>query len=159
MRLKAPRRLLLLEAVLLAGALLVLAYKAAVRIPSLPLESLAQTRSMKKPDRQAQLMAYYRDYPDRYLRITDETWLYNPVSRSALHSFTIRNIAMASYRSIEITFSYQASDGKVLLTRTVGIPGPLAASATLPIKNLKVSGVPAATKTVVTKVAKATVVS
>jgi len=158
MQLKAPRWLLVLEAVLFSGALLVLAYKAAMWIPPLPVDGVAQTRSMKKPDRQAQLMGYYREYPDRYLRITDETWLYDPVSRTALHSFSIRNIAMAAYTSIEVTFSYQTSTGKVLLIRTVKIPGQLAASATLAVKKLKVTGVPAATKTVVTTVAKALVV-
>jgi hypothetical protein len=158
MQLKAPRWLLVLEGILFFGGLLVLAYNAAVWIPPLPVESVAQTRSMKKPDRQAQLMGYYREYPDRYLRITDETWLYDPVSRTALHSFSIRNIATAAYGSIEVTFSYQTSTGKVLLTRTVKIAGPVAASATLEIKRLKVTGVPVTTKTVVTTVAKALVV-
>jgi len=158
MRLKAPRWLLVLEAILLAGALLVLAYKAAMRIPPLPLESVAQSRQMKKPDPQAQLMEYYRQYPDRYLRIANETWAYDPVSRIAFHSFTIRNIATVAYDAIEVNFSYQASTGKVLLTRTVKIAGPLAAFTTMDIKRMKVTGVPVTTKTVVTTVAKALVV-
>ena len=158
MRLKAPRWLLVIEAVLFSGALLVLAYKAAMRIPCLPLESVAQTRRMKKPDPQAQLMEYYRQYPDRYLRIANETWVYDPVSRIAFHSFTIHNIATVAYDAIEVKFSYQTSTGKVLLTRTVKIAGPLAASATVDIKRMKVTGVPVTTKSVVTTMAKALVV-
>jgi hypothetical protein len=158
MRLKAPRWLLILEAILFTGALLVLTYKAAMRIPPLPVESVAQTRLPKKPDRQAQLQGYYRQYPDRYLRISNETWTYDPVSRNAFHFFTIRNIATVAYEAIEITFSYQTSTGKVLLTRTVKMAGPLAASATMDIKRMKVTGVPVATKSVVTTVATALVV-
>jgi hypothetical protein len=158
MRLKAPRWLLILEAVFLAGALLTLAYKAVMWVPPLPTESVAQTRLAKRPDPQAQLLGYYRDYPDRYLRIADETWSYNPVLRTAFHSFTLRNIATVAYGDIEITFSYQASTGKALLTRTVKVKGPLSAFTNLDIKKMKVTGVPDATKSVVTTVTKALVV-
>jgi hypothetical protein len=158
MRLQAPRWLLILEAILLSGAVLFLAYKAAMRIQPLPAESIAQTRSMKKPDPQAQLLEYYRQYPDRYLRISNETWAYDRVSRTAFHSFTIRNLAMVAYGAIEVNFSYQSSSGKELLLRTVKIAGPLAASSAMDIKRMKVTGVPVTTQSVVTTVAKASVV-
>jgi hypothetical protein len=158
MRLKAPRWLLILEAVLLSAALMFLAYKAATRVLPLPLEAVEQARRINKPDPQAQLLEYYRQYPDRYLRISDEKWAYNPATQTAIHSFTLRNIALAAYAAIEVNLSYESASGKVLLSRTIKIEGPIAASATMEIKNKKVAGVPATAKNVVTTVAKAAVV-
>ena len=144
---------------LLLGALLVLAYKAATRVLPLPHNEIEQARrAQKRPDPQAQLLEYYRQYPDRYLRVVDESWAYDPISRNAFHSFTLRNIANIAYTSIEVSFSYESAGGKNVLTRTVKIPGSLAAMGSMNIKKIKVAAVPATVKNVVTTVAKAVVV-
>lgn len=155
MRLKTPRWLLFLEALLFSGALLVLAYKAATRVLPLPVERVEQVRPFKKPDPQAQLLDYYRQYPDRYIRVVDESWVYNPASRTAIHSFTLRNLARVAYAAIEIRFNYESSSGSTAQTRTVKIPGSLAASGTRVVKEVKVKDLPAGIKSVVTTVTKA----
>jgi hypothetical protein len=157
MRLKTPRWLLLLEALLLLGALLALAYKAATRVLPFPVERAEQLRQSKKPDPQAQLLEYYRKYPDRYIRIVDESWMYDPVSRTATHSFTLRNLARIAYTEIEVRFDYESSGGGKPITRTVKIQGSLAASGTKVVKGLKVKDVPPGIKSVLTTVAKAVI--
>jgi len=158
MRLKAPRWLLFLEALMLSGALLALAYKAATRVLPLPVERVEQVRQSKRPDPQAQLMEYYRKYPDRYIRVVDESWVYDRASRTATHYFTLRNLAMIAYTAIEVRFDYESSAGSKLETRTVKIQGSLAASGTRVFKGIKVKDVPAGIKSVVTTVAKAVIV-
>ena len=66
-----------------------------------------QGRLPRKPDPAAQLLNYYRKYPERYIRITDETWKYDQRAHSALHSLTLKNTASASYYGIEVRFEYQ----------------------------------------------------
>jgi hypothetical protein len=158
MRLKAPRWLLFLEGLLLAGALLVLAYKAMTRVLPLPVEALEQARQSKRPDPQAQLLEYYRKYPDRYIRVVDESWVYDPASRTATHFFTLRNLAMTAYGEIEIRFDYQSASGSTVVTRTFKIQGSLAASGSRVFKNFKVKDVPPGIKSVLTTVTKALMV-
>jgi hypothetical protein len=146
---------LLLETLLLLGALLVLAYKAATRVLPFPIERVEQVRQSKRPDPQTQLLEYYRKYPDRYIRVVDESWLYDLASRIATHSFTLRNLARIAYTAIEIRFDYESSSGSTLETRTVKIQGSLAASGTRVVKGIKVKDVPAGIKSVVTTVTKA----
>jgi hypothetical protein len=155
---KTPRWLLLLETVLSLGALIILAYKAATRVLPLPVEKVEQARRQGRPDPQAQLLQYYTQFPDRYLRIADEKWGFNPASRVASHSFTIHNIATLAYAAIEITITYEGSDGKILLTRTAKIPGVIAAFKTLEAKQIKVQGVPPNAANAVITIAKAVVV-
>jgi hypothetical protein len=158
MMVKTPRWLLLLEAVLLLGALIILAYKAATRVLPLPTEKVEQGRRQGRPDPQTQLLQYYFKYPDRYLRIANEHWQFNPVSRMAYHSFTIRNIATLAYTDIEVTLTYEGSDGKILLASTRKIPGVIAAFKTLEVKQIKVPGVPKAAANAVITIAKAVIV-
>lgn len=158
MMIKTPRWLLLLEAVLLLGALIILAYKAATRVLPLPVENVEQARWQGRPDYQAQLLQYYTQYPDRYLRIANEKWSLDSVSGVAFHSFTIHNIATLAYSAIEVTITYEGSNGKVLLTRTAKIPGVLAPSKILEVKRVKITGVPQTTANAVITIAKAVIV-
>jgi hypothetical protein len=158
MMVKTPRWLLLLEAVLLLGALIILAYKAATRVLPLPVEKVEQGRRQGRPDPQAQLLHQYLEYPDRYLRIADEKWEFDPASRVAFHSFTIHNIATLSYAAIEVTITYEGPDGRVLLTRTAKIPGVIAAFKGLEVKRIKITGIPKTTANAAIKIAKAVIV-
>ena len=159
MRVKSPRWLLLLEGLLLAVALLVLAYKAAMWVQPLPAKAVEQARtSQKRPDAATQLLEYYRQYPDRYIRVSDEVWSYDPGIRVAVHSFTLRNIATLPYAAIEVRFSYESANGKELLARTVKIAGLLAPFTTMSVKKIKITGVPDTSKSVTITVAKAVVV-
>jgi hypothetical protein len=125
------------------------------RIPPLPLDAVEQRRLAQKPSPQAQLLAYYRDYPDRYIRISKESWRYLQGTRTAYHSFTLRNIATVPYNAIEVRLSYQDSDGKTLQTQTVKIPGVLAAGGTMEVKDIAVKRVPAASERVLVGLARA----
>ena len=153
MLLKAPRWLLVLEGTLVLGALLVLAYKAATWI--LPLEGLNQTPHARKIDPQTQILQYYREYPDRYVRLTKESWRYSDRTRIATHTFTLKNSATVSYHEIEVRFSYESSGGKVLYTQSIRIPGMLAALGTMDVPEVKVKNVPPASVKVVAAVTKA----
>jgi len=140
MRLRAPRWLLFLEGGLLLGALLVLAYKAAMWVR--PLEGLNKTPHARKVDPEKQINQYYRDYPERYIRISGESWRYSDRSRSAFHTFTLKNSATVPYHDIEIKFSYESAGGKVLHTHSAKISGTIAALSSLEVSELKVTGVP-----------------
>ena len=158
MMIKTPRWLLLLEAVLLLGSLIILAYKAATRVLPLRVEKVEQARRPVRPDPQSQLLHYYLEYPDRYLRISDEKWYFDPASRVASHSFTINNIATLAYSGIEVAITYEGSNGKTLLTRTAKIPGVIAAFKTLEVKKIKIQGVPKDTANAVITIAKGVIV-
>ncbi len=148
---KTPRWLLVLEAALLLGAVIVLAYKALMWIQ--PLSGLEQTPHARKIDPQTQILTYYRQYPDRYIRISKETWQYEELSHIAMHSFTLKNTATVPYQDIEIRFNYESSGGKVLYTKTVKIQGALAALGTMKCEKIKVQNVPMAATNVVLSVA------
>ena len=117
--------------------------------------SPAQTRLPRRPDPQTQLLDNYRRYPDRYIRISNETWKYSEGSRSALHSFTVKNSAGVAYSAIEIRLNYLDSNGKALVSRTLKIPGNLAAYEVRKIKEMKVRDVPAGSDQVILTVTKA----
>jgi len=142
MLLKAPRWLLVLEAVLLTGALLTLAYKAAMWIS--PLTGLDKTPHAQKADPQTQMLDYYRRYPERYIRIGKESWRYDQSSESAFHSFELKNTATVAYSSIRIRFNYEAASGKVLESRIMVIPGTLGAMGAMEIRAAEIRHVPAA---------------
>ncbi len=158
MRLKSPRWLLILEAILLLGSLLVLAYKAATRILPLPLDRIEQKRGYQKPAPGPTILDYYRRYPDRYIRVENESWQFDPRTLVATHSFSLRNLATVAYKEIEVRFTYESPSGKILLTRDIKIPRQLQAQGTMSLKMIKVTGVPATTKSAVLVVAKALMV-
>ena len=153
MRLRAPRWLLLLEAALLLGALLVLGYKAAMWIR--PLEGFNQTPHARKVDPRAQLLQYYREYPGSYIHITRESWRYNDLTRVATHSFVLKNSATVPYHDIEILMRYESGSGNALYTHTARLPGMLTALGSMDVSDLKISGVPPAAANVVASVARA----
>ncbi len=158
MRFHTPRWLLILEAVLLFCSLLVMAYKAATRALPLPVDRMEQKRGYQKPRQGPTILDYYRQYPDRYIRVEDESWLLDPGSQVATHSFSLRNLATVAYKEIEVRFTYEAANGKTLISRNMKIPGQLQAQGTMKLKNIKVTGVPAATKSSVLVVARALMV-
>ncbi len=150
---KTPRWLLVLESSLLLGAILVLAYKALMWIQ--PLSGLEQTPHARRIDPQTQILNYYRQYPDRYIRISKETWKYEQNSRTAVHSFVLKNTATVPYLGIEIRFNYESSSGKVLYTQVVKIQGILGALGTMKCDSVVVKKVPASATNVVLTVANA----
>ena len=154
--LKAPRPLLILEAVLLLAAVLFTVYKIFMRVPPLPVSVVLETRN-RKPDAKAQIMEYYRKYPERYIRIADDSWSYHPVPRIASHSLKVRNTAAVTYTSVRLRFTYESAGGEVLKSEAVTLPGRLGALRTIELKKLEVRGVPAAAWRVTAIVEKASV--
>ena len=154
MLLKAPRPLLILEAVLLLSAILLVAYKWSTRILPLPID---QAKTWKKKSPEAQIQDYYRQYPESYIRISKETWQFDPGKGTAFHSFTLKNTAGVSYSEIEIRFSYQSANEKTIQTRVVKIPGTLPPQGSREVKRIKVTDLPAAAAHVLMSVAKASV--
>jgi hypothetical protein len=152
--LKTPRWLLISEAVLVLCAILVVAYKALMWISPLPVD---QTPIWKRKSPEAQVRDYYHQYPEGYIRISNETWQLDPLSGTAFHSFTLKNNARVPYSEIEIRFSYESSSGKTLQSQVVKIPGRLAPLGTLEAKRVPVKDVPAGTARALMSVAKATV--
>jgi hypothetical protein len=116
-----------------------------------------QSRTTRRPDPQAQLLDYYRRYPDRYILVSNQTWKYDFVVRAAIHSFTLRNTASVGYCDIEVSFAYQASSGKTLQTQVVKVQGILEALRTLDVRRVKVKGAPDSSESVLVSVVRATV--
>ena len=135
-----------------------MAYKAATRVLPLPVENVEQARRQGRPAYQTQLLQYYTQYPDRYLRIANEKWDFNAVSRITSHSFTIHNIATLAYSGIEVTITFEGPDGKTLLIRTAKIPGVIESFKTLEVKQIKITGVPKTAANAVVTIAKAVIV-
>ena len=121
-----------------------------------PPASGAQARARPKANPQTVILDYYRQYPDRYIRVANEKWQYDGRSRTALHSFTLRNTAAVRYCGIEVSISYRTSAGKVLHTRTVQIQGYLEALKPREIWGLKAKNIPPASESAVITVLKAT---
>lgn len=155
MRLKTPRWLLLLEGFLLLGSLTVLAYKAATWVTSFPEVRLEPKRPSPKPFTRPTILDYYRQYPDRYIRVENESWHFNDKTGIAIHDFALRNLATVPYKEIVVRIAYESADGKALLTRDVKIPGVLPSQETMSLKKIQVTRVPAATGTAMVTVAKA----
>ncbi len=139
-----------------AGLLLSVILFSFYRIPSLPAGAVEQKRAAQKLSPQEQILQYYRDYPERYIRVFKETWLYDQNSGRSFHSFSLRNSATVSYHAIEVSLSYQAG-GKTLLVQTVKIPGILSPGGTMEVKKIEVKRVPAASQSVLIAVSKALV--
>jgi hypothetical protein len=117
----------------------------------------AQSRTAHRPDPQAQLLEYYRRYPDRYILVSNQTWKYDFVARAALHSFTLRNTASVGYCDIEVSFNYQAASGKSMQTQVVKVQGILEALQKLDVRRVKVKGAPDTSDSVLVGVVRATV--
>jgi hypothetical protein len=126
------------------------------RVPPLPPEAVEQNRLSRKLSPQEQILQYYREYPERYIRVFKETWQYDQNSGKSFHSFSLRNSATVPYHEIEVRLTYQAS-GKTLLTKTVKVPGVLAPGGTMEVKKIEVKQVPSASQSVLIVVAKASV--
>jgi hypothetical protein len=117
----------------------------------------AQIPSSRKPDASARLIAQYRDYPDRYLRLSKESWVLNEQKGSATHTFTLTNTAAITYWDIQIRFRYQDAAGKELRTQTLKVMGSLGPARSSEVKSILVKGVPARSEIVTLSVAKASV--
>ena len=117
----------------------------------------AQVRARKAPDPQTQLLNNYRNYADRYIRITDEKWKYDDVAQSASHSFSLKNTAGVAYSEIELRVNYLSPAGKALKSSKIRIPGVLPAYQTKKFKDLKVEKVPSASDQAVLAVVKAVI--
>ena len=122
--------------------------------------SVGSTQQMpRKPDPRAQLLNNYRQYPERYIRILEESWQFDERSGTASHSFTLRNSAATVYSELEIRLTYLNSAGKTLHSRVIKIPGNLAPYEVRKIKGLKVKNVPAGSDQVLLAVVKALIPS
>jgi hypothetical protein len=117
--------------------------------------AVAQRSPSRKPDPQQQLLEYYRQYPDRYIRISKESWVFARQTREAFHSFTLTSLAGIGYSEIEIQIAYQNSEGKSLQTQKLKLAGFLAPFGTMQVKQLRVKKVPAACDKVVLTVTEA----
>jgi hypothetical protein len=153
---KTPRWLWMLEGMLLLGALLVLAYKAMIWVAPMPKVTIPVKQARQKFAAAPTIMDYFRQFPDRYIRVENELWVWR--NKSAVHSFTLRNLATVPYNAIEVRFSYESQTGEVLLTREVEIPGVLESQGTMKINNIEIQGVPAAAKIAIVEVARARMV-
>jgi hypothetical protein len=156
MRLIMPRLLVAFEIVILLAVLSVLAYKAATRVLPLPVDAV-QKKPVAKKAPQPTILDYYRKYPDRYIRVENESWVLNDDANTAIHSFSLRNLATVPYTEIEVRITYEGAGGKTLLTHDIKIQGALQGQATREFKYLKVSGVSTATRNAVVAVTKARV--
>jgi len=103
--------------------------------------AMDQRRPLPGPSPSAQLFGYYRKYPDRYLRISEQSWKYDSRRGVATHSFTLRNVATVPYYYIQVRFTYQTPKGKTVHTQVVQV---LEGIATLGRKQIRtaVKGVP-----------------
>jgi hypothetical protein len=98
---------------------------------------------------------YYRQYPDRYIRISDENWKLDDISHNASHSFTLKNTAGVAYSGIELRVNYLSAGGKKLQSQILKIPGILAAYGTRKVRDLKARNVPAESDQALLTVSKA----
>jgi hypothetical protein len=137
--------------VLLLCVILFMGYKWATRVPPL---SIDQAKTWKEKSPEAQIQDYYRQYPESYIHISQEIWPLDPASRTALHSFTLKNTAQVSYSDIETRFTYESSSGKTLQSQMVKLPGTPFPGATSGIKTVRVRNVPTASACVLMSVAK-----
>lgn len=108
----------------------------------LALQAAGQTRQARKTDPQTQLLNNYRKYPDRYIRISNESWKYDDNDQIAFHSFTLKNIAGVAYSGIQIRATYLNAEGKTLQSQVLKIPGTLAAYQIKKIKDITARKVP-----------------
>jgi len=120
-------------------------------------DSAEQVRAPRQPDPQAQLLNNYRKYPDRYIRVSGETWKYDEPTQIAFHSFTLQNIAGVAYSDIEMRVKYLSPGGKTLQSQILLIHGILSAYQVRKVKGMKVRNVPRESDQAVLIVSKASI--
>jgi hypothetical protein len=101
-------------------------------------QTAAQRRPPRPEDVQAQLLNYYRQYPDRYIRVENHTWTLDMKTHTSYHTLTLRNSAGVAYGEIEICFTFQMGDGKTGGTQTLKVAGKIAPFQTLAVRRLAV---------------------
>ncbi len=121
-----------------------------------PGSSAQRAQTPRRPDPKVLLLNNYRQYPERYIRILEESWKLD--RGNALHSFTLKNSAAVVYGEIEMRFSYLDPAGKTLHTRLVKVPGNLAPYQVKRIKGFKVQAVPAQSDQAVLALTKASII-
>ena len=141
MRFKGPRWLWIAEGMLLTAALALIAYKAAMWVRPIGTVRIGTASRTLSPHEQA--MENFRLHPEGFIRITKESWSYDPGGRIATHFFTLESRATVTYEAIEIRLEYSSDDGRVLLVRTLDSPGTLAPGGSIRVSGAKVAGVPA----------------
>ena len=114
-------------------------------------------RPLPGPSPSDQLFGYYRRYPERYLRISEQSWKYDPRRRSAAHSFTLSNVATVPYYYIQVRFTYQDSSGKTLQSKVVQVLEGIAALGKKRIR-AGVKGVPKEAEQVVVSIESARII-
>jgi len=110
---------------------------------------------VQAPGATGRLIENYRQYPDRYIRILDESWKLDPAGTTATHSFTLKNTAGVAYSDVTLRIAYQNSAGKDLQVQSLKIPGILKAYEIKKIKDFKVKNVPEKSDQAVISIAKA----
>ena len=108
-------------------------------------------RPMPGPTPAEQQFAYYRRYPDRYLRISDHTWKYDTVRAAAVHSMVLRNVATLPYYYIQLRFTYLSPSGKTVHSQVVQALEGIAAFSRKKIQ-VRVKGAPFGAEQVVVTV-------
>ena len=124
---------------------------------ALPFARAEQARPPLKVDPQTQRLNYYRQYPERYIRISDESWKIDEISRTASHSFKLTNTAGVAYSNIEIRVSYLNADCKTLQSAVLKIQGVLGPYSKMQVQKMKAKNVSKVSDTALLAVAKATV--
>ncbi len=137
---KAPRWVLVTEAVVVVCAAALVAYKAAMWVR--PLGRVEQAQFLKKVDPKLKIREYYVEYPASYIRIAGESWQYSGTTRIARHRFTLTNQATVGYADIRIELTYQSGSGKTVHAYTITLPATLAAISSMEITGLEVKHVP-----------------
>ncbi len=138
--------------------LLVLTACASVLVSiGLSVESFAQRRPARPEEVQAKLLNYYRLYPDRYISVVKHAWHVDSAKRTSYHSLTLKNSAGVAYGEIELRLNFQSTDGKVVDSRTVKVPGTIAPYQVLDVRRLAVKGARQEYDSVLASIAKASI--
>jgi hypothetical protein len=119
--------------------------------------AVSQQRRPPRLDPSAQLLQYYRQFPERYIRITDSKWEHSAASHEASHSLSLLNTATVSYCALELRITYQTEKGTSLCTRSLKLPGTLAPFKKTALKYLTVKNVQGSPDSAVVEIAKAVV--
>jgi hypothetical protein len=122
-----------------------------MRMRILPLGPVEQPRP-RITDPREQVLEYNSRYPERYIRIRDQSWRYDQNTGAAFHTFTLSNSATVAYRSIRIRLLYRSAAGKAIETRSVELPDRLPALGSRRVSSIKVTHIPAASDTVLLEV-------
>jgi len=110
-----------------------------------------------KPDPQKQLLDYYREYPERYIRISNEMWVLNEFAHTAHHFFDLTNDAGVAYSEIEVRLSYENSDREILQSQVLKIQGIVRPYGTLKVKEMEARNVPRGSEGVLIAIARASI--